>query len=73
MLATVTGTYKNGQIILDEDLPVKSETAKVIVTLVGEGVRKTTPQFGRLKGTFTDPYWSSEEFNAPLDDLKDCM
>lgn len=40
MLATVTGTYKNGQIILDEELPVTSDNAKVIVTLVEETVRK---------------------------------
>ncbi|AUD05535.1 hypothetical protein [Spirosoma pollinicola] len=76
MLATVTGTYKNGQIILDEELPVKSKSAKVIVTLVEDTVEneeKPTRQFGRLKGTFTDPYWSSKEFNDPLDDLKDYM
>lgn len=76
MLATVTGTYTNGKIILDEELPAKSENAKVIVTLVEEAVQsqeKPKRQFGRLKGTFTHPYWSSKEFNDPLDDLKDYM
>ena len=40
VLATVTGTYKNGQIILDEDLPVTSKTAKVIMTVAEEVVEK---------------------------------
>jgi hypothetical protein len=76
MLATVTGTYKNGQIILDEELPVKSGTAKVIVTLVEESIAsedklKRTP--GLMKGTFVGDYWFSKEFNDPLDDLKDYM
>ncbi|WP_461117616.1 hypothetical protein [Spirosoma jeollabukense] len=76
MLATVTGTYRNGQIILDEELPVKDHDVKVIVTLVEESVEsleKPKRQFGRLKGTFIHPYWSSKEFNDPLDDLKEYM
>lgn len=76
MLATVTGTYKNGQIILDEELPVKSKNAKVIVTLVEEPIEKEekpkrTP--GLLKGAFIGDYWFSKDFNDPLDDLKDYM
>lgn len=72
MLATVTGTYKNGQIILDEELPVKSDNAKVIVTLVEETSEKQkkpkrTP--GLMKGSF----WISDDFNDPIDDLKDYM
>jgi hypothetical protein len=72
MLATVTGTYKNGQIILDEELPVKGETAKVFVTLVEETVEnvekpKRTP--GLMKGSF----WVSDDFNDPIDDLKEYM
>ncbi|GAB4021456.1 DUF2281 domain-containing protein [Spirosoma koreense] len=72
MLATVTGTYKNGQIILDEALPVKGDNAKVIVTLVEETVEtaekpKRTP--GLMKGSF----WVSDDFNDPIDDLKDYM
>lgn len=72
MLATVTGTYKNGQIILDEELPVTSDSAKVIVTLVDEVVKqpekpKRTP--GLMKGSF----WLSDDFNEPIDDLKDYM
>lgn len=76
MLATVTGTYKNGRIILDEELPVTSDNAKVIVTLVEEAIEKQekpkrTP--GLMKGAFIGDYWFSKEFNDPLDDLKDYM
>lgn len=76
MLATVTGTYRNGQIILDEELPVKDHDVKVIVTLVeeiSEKEGKPKRQFGRLKGVFSHPYWSSKEFNHPIDDLKEYM
>lgn len=55
MLATVTGTYKNGQIILDEELPTKSDNAKVIVTLVeepSEKGEKPKRTLGLLKGGF---------------------
>ena len=56
MLATVTGTYKNGQIILDEELPVKTDSAKVIVTLMEEIDRETQKRiFGRLTGTIDEP------------------
>ncbi|MBN8826802.1 MULTISPECIES: hypothetical protein [unclassified Spirosoma] len=76
MLATVTGTYTNGQIILDEALPIKSKTAKVLVTLIedmSEKTEKPVRELGRLKGGFTNSYWSSKEFNDPIDDLKDYM
>ena len=72
MLATVTGTYRNGQIILDEELPVKDHNVKVLVTLVEDAVEKQekpkrTP--GLMKGAF----WLSDDFNDPIDDLKDYM
>lgn len=72
MLATVTGTYRNGQIILDEELPIKDYDVKVIVTIVEESVEnqekpKRTP--GLMKGAF----WMSDDFNDPIDDLKDYM
>ncbi len=70
MLATVTGTYKNGQIILDEELPVKTDSAKVIVTLVEETAQeKPTRTPGLMKGSF----WITDDFNDPIDDLKDYM
>ncbi|GAB3962274.1 hypothetical protein GCM10028805_63070 [Spirosoma harenae] len=72
MLATVTGTYKNGQIILDEELPVKSDTAKVIVTLVEE-TAETQEKPKRIPGLMKGSFWISDDFNDPIDDLKDYM
>lgn len=72
MLATVTGTYKNGQIILDEELPVKSNTARVIVTLVEEvDGKEEKPK--RVPGLMKGSFWISDDFNDPIDDLKDYM
>lgn len=70
MIASVRGTYENGHITLDEDLPVIAGT-KVVVTVVSEmnEVQKPAIQFGRMKGTF----WMSDTFNEPLDDLTDYM
>ena len=72
MMTTVFGTYNNGQITLDEALPVKTGKAKVMVTLVEEVADllvKPKRELGRLKGSFSDPYWSSKEFNQTLDDF----
>ncbi len=71
MLATVTGTYKNGQIILDEELPIKTNTAKVIVTVVEEIEKPEIPI--RTPGLMKGAFWISDDFNDPIDDLKDYM
>lgn len=76
MMTTVYGTYENGQITLDESLPVKTGKAKVLVTLIEEvtdSLKKPKRQLGMLEGTFTGDYWNSEEFNESLDDFKDYM
>jgi hypothetical protein len=79
MLTTVSGTYENGQITLDEALPIRTSRVKVIVTVLEEtGDAQPQParpkrEFGRMAGTFTDSYWLSDAFNEPLDDLKDYM
>ena len=72
MLATVTGTYRNGQIILDEELPVKDHDVKVIVTIVEESVEnQDKPK--RIPGLMKGSFWMSDSFNDPIDDLKDYM
>ncbi|GEM_PF-3324612 len=70
MIAPVRGTYENGHITLDEDLPVTAGT-RVVVTVIDETgkVQKPAIQFGRMKGTF----WMSDTFNDPLDDMADYM
>ena len=69
MLPTIKGIYTNGQIILEEIPPVKNKS-KVVVTFLEE--IEPTPQkrkLGSLKGKIGIP----DNFNEPLDDLKDYM
>ena len=70
MLTTIKGTYYNGQIILDE-IPAAKNKSKVVVTFLEE--IQSSPfqkrRLGSLKGKIGIP----DNFNAPLDDLKDYM
>lgn len=74
-MLTVPGIIDEaGQLHLEEKLLEKGKRAKVFVTLVEEiSEDKPQRQFGLMKGTFTGDYWFSDEFNEPLDDLKDYM
>lgn len=70
MLTAVRGIYENGQVILDEPLP--TQHAKVIVTIIEEIEEKAILEkrpLGTMKGTI----WMSDDFNEPLDDLKEYM
>lgn len=69
MLATVKGYYEKGKIILKEKPPVQTKT-EVIVTFLTEDkpiLTKRVP--GALKGKISIP----DNFNDPLDDLKEYM
>jgi hypothetical protein len=68
MLTAVKGIYKNGQIILEET-PNLPEDTQVVVTFL-EQTPKPKPKkrvIGSMEGLFTVP----DDFNEPLDDLKD--
>lgn len=70
MLTTIKGIYKNGRIVLDK-IPRAKNNSKVVVTFLED----TQPQhpvkrrLGSLKGRIG----ISEDFNDPLDDLKEYM
>jgi len=68
----ISGFYENGQIILDE-LPKTNKKVQVFVSFVEpleiEGKTKGKRQFGTMKGSFIIP----DDFNEPLDDLKEYM
>ena len=70
MLTAIEGTYENGQITLDELPPVEKKT-KVVVTFLGGKETRDVPlkkrQAGSLKGKIHVP----DDFNEPLDDLKE--
>lgn len=71
MFATIKGHYEKGQIFLDEEPPVDSKD-EVIITFLVEGVGKKAKRLllpGALKGKVAIP----DDFNAPLEDLKDYM
>ncbi len=70
MLTTIKGIYDNGQIVLDE-IPPTINKSKVVVTFLEE-IQPSPLQkrpFGSLKGKIGIP----DNFNEPLDDLKDYM
>jgi hypothetical protein len=68
MLKAIKGYYEKGKIILQEDAPVKSKT-DVIVTFLSDAQEEKSGKRipGGLKGKITIP----DDFNAPLDDLKE--
>ena len=68
MLTTIKGTYNNGQIVLDEAPPTETES-KVMVTFLEEFQTPQKRRLGSLKGKIGIP----DNFNEPLDDLKDYM
>ncbi len=72
LTTTITGTYQNGQVFLEE-IPKTKKRLKVFVTFMEEVdiVNKavTKRPFGILKGSVI----LSEDFNEPLDDLKEYM
>lgn len=71
MLTTIKGIYDHGQIILAEQPPVDTKT-NVIVTFLQEDKPKNDMKkrlFGGLEGKLKLP----DDFNEPLDELKDYM
>jgi hypothetical protein len=80
MYAAVKGIYENGQIIITEPVPTTEKSA-VIITFIGaeadvdSGSNKPREagwlkKWGEERGlTFSIP----DDFNEPLDDLKDYM
>ncbi len=67
MLKTVKGIYENGQVILDE--PLATTRAKVIVTVIEE--LEPMPPKPRKAGSMRGTFIIGDDFNEPLDDLKD--
>lgn len=71
MFATIKGHYEQGKIFLDEDAPVNSKTDVIITFLTNNtaNVSNKKRMSGGLKGKVSIP----DDFNEPLDDLKDYM
>ena len=73
MLNTIKGVYDHGKITLTEEPPVKTK-ADVIVTFLTPD--EATDQKGRQKiklGMLEGKVDTPDDFNEPLEDLKDYM
>lgn len=71
MLTSIKGYYEDGKIILNEEAPVKTKTEVMVTFLIEENNdNKNHLRIpGALKGKVTIP----DDFNKPLEDLKDYM
>jgi len=74
MYTAIKGVYENGQVILEE-MPPTNKKAKVVVMFLTEEQSATKPvhkgvKIGSLAGK---GYSIPDDFNEPLDDLKDYM
>ncbi|HAL82123.1 MAG TPA: hypothetical protein DCO83_07710 [Mucilaginibacter sp.] len=71
MLTTIKGYYDHGQIVLEEIPPVKTKTEVMVTFLTQERAenRPSKRKLGGLEGKVIIP----DDFNEPLDDLKDYM
>ncbi len=72
MLTAVEGIYENGQISWSEPPPAQKKM-KVVVTFLEEIEPLPTPLKPRVGGSMKGEIWMSDDFNEPLDDLKDYM
>ena len=71
MLTTIEGVYENGQVIFNE-LPPAKKKSKIFITFVEDmevEIKLKKRPFGTLKGTISVP----DDFDEPLDDLKEYM
>ncbi len=76
MYTAIKGIYENGQIVLQEEPPTRKKM-KVLVTFLDEAETSSSKRqpgsllrLGALKGK---NYNIPDDFNDPLDDLKEYM
>jgi hypothetical protein len=73
MLTTVRGTYENGQIIWREKPPVQERTEVIVTFLEENGNLPDRKKPNRKAGSMKGQIKLADDFNEPLDDLKDYM
>jgi Protein of unknown function (DUF2281) len=73
MLTTIKGVYDQGEITLTEPAPVKTKT-DVMVTFLSSEEKATSNGKQRITlGLLAGKIRLADDFNEPLDDLKDYM
>ncbi len=73
MYTAIKGTLEDGQLILEEPAPTMQKTKVVVMFLEDESeepIKKKGVKIGSLAGK---GYSIPDDFNEPLDDLKDYM
>lgn len=77
MYTAIKGTYENGKIIFEETPPTTEKTKVVVMFMPDEDEqkqKKRTPGSLKRLGNLTGKKYSlPDNFNEPLDDLKDYM
>jgi len=76
MYTAIKGIYDNGQVILEETPPTAGKMKVLITFLEEEGVVQSERQLGsllRLGALQGKTYNIPDDFNEPLDDLKEYM
>lgn len=72
MLTTIEAIYEDGKIIWEETPPA-TKRAKVIVTFLEESEQPAQAGKRRKGGSMKGQIWIADDFNDPLEDLKDYM
>lgn len=72
MLTTLSGTYRDGTIILDES-PLVDHDVPVLVTFLAEPTSLQPAPKGVRLGSWGGKYSLPDDFNEPLDDLGEYM
>ncbi len=67
MLTAIKGYYEKGHIVMEEEAPVQAKTNVIITFLTEDGKTAGKRIPGGLKGKVSIP----DDFNEPLDDLKE--
>ncbi len=72
MYAAIKGIYENGQVILQESPPTL-QTSKVVVMFITDEnvIRQNTGKGVKLGSLAGKGYAIPDDFNEPLEDLKD--
>ncbi len=73
MFTTIKGYFEHGKIILTEDPPVKAKSEVMVTFLTGNEKKATKGKRKIILGVLEGKIKTPDNFNDPLDELKDYM
>lgn len=71
MLLTIEGLYEDGKVLLKEEPVNIDEKTEVLVTFLSKNEKRNAGE--RKLGVWQGKYKVSDDFNEPIEDLKDYM